>query len=81
MNKRCVTSSSIKLLGHFVIQRLYVLGSNEAQTEFRILKIHRTEPKSLVIEEDNGVYNAREINNIIGMADSGNRSKVRRETK
>ena len=77
----CFTSSSITLMVLCAFQRLYVLGSNEAQTEFRILKIHRTEPKSLVIEEDNGVYNAREINNIIGMADSGNRSKVRRETK
>lgn len=37
---------------HFVFQRYFLVGSNQAQTKHRVLKIDRTEPKDLVIIDD-----------------------------
>lgn len=33
-------------------QRYFLVGSNQAQTKHRVLKIDRTEPKDLVIIDD-----------------------------
>lgn len=33
-------------------QRFYLVGSNDAETRFRVLKIDRTEPKELVLSDD-----------------------------
>lgn len=33
-------------------QRFFLVGSNQAQTKHRVLKIDRTEPKDLVIIDD-----------------------------
>lgn len=56
--------------------RFYVVGSNNAQSKFRVLKIDRTDPKRLNISDDTAVYNSREIRDLLTMIDVGNRSKI-----
>jgi hypothetical protein len=56
--------------------RFYIVGSNEDQSKFRVLKIDRTEPKELVINDDKIIYNEKEIRELLTMIDVGNRSKV-----
>jgi hypothetical protein len=41
-----------------------------------VLKIHRNEPRKLVLSDDNVVYTAKEIRDLLTMVDVGNRSKV-----
>ena len=53
-----------------------MVGSNDSQTKFRVLKIDRTEPKELIISDDKIVYSEREIRDLLTMIDVGNRSKV-----
>ena len=59
-----------------IFQRYYVVGSNDSQTKFRVLKIDRTEPRELIISDDKIVYSEREIRDLLTMIDVGNRSKV-----
>ena len=43
------------IVTHFSLlffQRLYLIGSNNTQTKFRVLKIDRTEPHGLSITDD-----------------------------
>ncbi len=54
-------------------QRYFLVGSNNTETKFRLLKIDRTEPKELVIFDDKIVYSAKEIREILNMIDDGNR--------
>lgn len=56
--------------------RYYVVGSNNTETQFRVLNVHRDEPRDLVITDDHIVYDTREIKSLLMMADVGNRSKV-----
>ncbi|TRY78581.1 hypothetical protein TCAL_11221 [Tigriopus californicus] len=56
--------------------RYYVVGSNNTETQFRVLNIHRNEPRDLVITDDQLVYDTQEIKSLLMMADVGNRSKV-----
>lgn len=37
---------------HVSFQRYFLVGTNQAQTKHRVLKIDRTEPKDLVIIDD-----------------------------
>ena len=53
-----------------------MVGSNDSQTKFRVLKIDRTEPRELIISDDKIVYSEREIRDLLTMIDVGNRSKV-----
>ncbi|CAH1788511.1 unnamed protein product [Owenia fusiformis] len=55
--------------------RFYIVGSNNTETKFRVLKIDRTEPKELVVTNDNVSYSPQEIRNLLHMIDVGNRSK------
>ena len=43
---------------------------------FRVLKIDRSESKTLDISDDRTLYNAREIRDLLTMIDVGNRSKI-----
>ena len=43
--------------------RIYIVGSNNMQTKFRVLKIDRTEPRALKISDDKQVYSQKEVNN------------------
>jgi len=56
--------------------RFYVVGSNNTQSSFRVLKIDRLDPKNLNISDDKTLYNNREIRDLLTMIDVGNRSKI-----
>uniref|UniRef100_A0A665WTE3 SAC domain-containing protein n=1 Tax=Echeneis naucrates TaxID=173247 RepID=A0A665WTE3_ECHNA len=54
----------------------FLVGSNQAQTKHRVLKIDRTEPKDLVIIDDKHVYNHQEVRELLSRLDLGNRTKI-----
>ena len=56
--------------------RIYVIGFDVSQSYYRLLKIDRTEPKSLLIDDDNRKYTEREIDEILQMIDGGNTNSV-----
>ncbi|CAG2102960.1 unnamed protein product [Medioppia subpectinata] len=56
------------------INRLFIIGSNNTQTRFRVLKIDRTEAKELNVIDDKLEYNQLEIRELLVMVDVGNRS-------
>uniref|UniRef100_A0A3Q0RDM9 FIG4 phosphoinositide 5-phosphatase n=1 Tax=Amphilophus citrinellus TaxID=61819 RepID=A0A3Q0RDM9_AMPCI len=56
--------------------RYFLVGSNDAQTKYRVLKIDRTEPRDLVIIDDKHVYNQQEVKELLGRLDLGNRTKI-----
>ena len=41
--------------------RIYIVGSNNMETKFRVLKIDRTEPRALKISDDKIVYSQKEV--------------------
>lgn len=55
--------------------RIYIVGSNNMENKFRVLKIDRTEPRSLKISDDKTIYSQKEIRELLVMIDTGNRSK------
>ncbi|XP_023932242.1 polyphosphoinositide phosphatase [Lingula anatina] len=55
--------------------RYYVVGSNNTESRFRVLKIDRQESRDLVLHDDGLEYTHREIRNLLHMIDSGNRPK------
>jgi len=56
--------------------KFYLVGSNNTQTSFRVLKIDRVDPKNLEVSDDNTVYTTKEIRELLTMIDVGNRSKI-----
>ncbi|CAH2076255.1 unnamed protein product, partial [Iphiclides podalirius] len=54
--------------------RFYLIGSNNTQTRFRVLKIDRTDPKELILVDDKVEYNKQEIHQLLNMIGFGNRS-------
>uniref|UniRef100_A0A3P9KQH1 FIG4 phosphoinositide 5-phosphatase n=1 Tax=Oryzias latipes TaxID=8090 RepID=A0A3P9KQH1_ORYLA len=56
--------------------RYFLVGSNQAETKHRVLKIDRTEPKDLVIIDDKHVYNQQEVRELLSRLDLGNRTKM-----
>ncbi|XP_074642005.1 polyphosphoinositide phosphatase-like [Tubulanus polymorphus] len=60
--------------------RFFIVGSNNTETVFRVLKIDRTEPKRLNIVNDDVEYTQRQIRDMLMMIDFGNRSKQMRTT-
>lgn len=56
--------------------RYYLIGSNNTQTAFKVLKIDRTEPfDELTIFDDRFEYNYQEICELLVRLDSGNKTK------
>lgn len=55
---------------HFIVvsffQRFFLVGSNQTETKFRILKIDRTETKELVVVEDQARYSSKEMKELLG---------------
>ncbi|CAG2179630.1 unnamed protein product, partial [Oppiella nova] len=47
--------------------RLFIIGSNNTQTRFRVLKIDRTEAKELNVIDDKLEYNQQEIRELLVM--------------
>ena len=52
------------------------MGSNWEQTRFRVLKIDRTEPRELILNDDGTVYSQEEVRDLLKMIEVGNRTKV-----
>ncbi|XP_039259102.2 polyphosphoinositide phosphatase-like [Styela clava] len=52
--------------------KYFVIGSNNAETKFKVLKIDRSEPKNLVIEEDKAEYTLPQVKEIIERLHAGN---------
>lgn len=56
------------------MQRFYLIGSNNTQTRFRVLKIDRTDPRELILVDDKVEYNKQEIHQLLNMIGFGNRA-------
>ncbi|XP_056096485.1 polyphosphoinositide phosphatase [Rhinichthys klamathensis goyatoka] len=65
-----------KLVLYETRARYFLVGSNNAQTKHRVLKIDRTEPRDLVIIDDKHVYSQLEVRELLGRLDLGNRTKI-----
>ncbi|CAG9765575.1 unnamed protein product [Ceutorhynchus assimilis] len=68
-----IISSIQKMALYETKSKYYLVGSNNSQTRFRVLKIDRTEPKDLEIHDDKVEYSAEEIRDLVNMIESGNR--------
>ncbi|KAK7108164.1 polyphosphoinositide phosphatase-like isoform X2 [Littorina saxatilis] len=64
-----------KLVLYETKARFYIVGSNKIETRFRVLKIDRTEPRDLVINDDKVEYSRTEIRSVLSMIDGGNKTK------
>ncbi|RVE46868.1 hypothetical protein evm_008513 [Chilo suppressalis] len=53
--------------------RFYLIGSNNTQTRFRVLKIDRTDARELILVDDKVEYNKQEIHQLLNMIGFGNR--------
>lgn len=71
-----IISSVQKLVLYETRARYFLVGSNNAETKFRVLKIDRTEPKDLVVIDDRHVYSQQEVRELLGRLDLGNRTKM-----
>ncbi|KAM9005057.1 polyphosphoinositide phosphatase isoform X2 [Sarcophilus harrisii] len=71
-----IISSVQKLVLYETRARYFLVGSNHAETKYRVLKIDRTEPKDLVIIDDKHVYTQQEVRELLGRLDLGNRTKM-----
>ncbi|XP_028034235.1 polyphosphoinositide phosphatase isoform X1 [Bombyx mandarina] len=54
--------------------RFYLIGSNNTETRFRVLKIDRTDPRDLTLVDDKVEYNKQEIHQLLNMIGFGNRT-------
>lgn len=50
-----------------------MIGSNNTETRFRVLKIDRTDPRELILVDDKFEYNKQEIHQLLNMIGFGNR--------
>ncbi|KAF7286543.1 hypothetical protein GWI33_004946 [Rhynchophorus ferrugineus] len=70
----CPIISSIQKMALYETKsKYYLVGSNNTQTRFRVLKIDRTDPKDLEIIDDKVEYSPEEIHILVNMIESGNR--------
>nr|CAH7715536.1 unnamed protein product [Callosobruchus chinensis] len=68
-----IISSIQKMALYETKSKYYLVGSNNTQTRFRVIKIDRMEAKDLVLYDDKVEYTAEEIQNLINMIEAGNR--------
>ncbi|XP_069830928.1 polyphosphoinositide phosphatase isoform X1 [Dendropsophus ebraccatus] len=71
-----IISGIQKLILYETRARYFLVGSNHAETKYRVLKIDRTEPRDLVIIDDKHVYTQQEVRELLGRLDLGNRTKM-----
>lgn len=57
-----------------MFQRFYIVGSNQSDERFRVLKIDRTSGNELNVIDDEVVYSKQEITELLGMIENGNKS-------
>ncbi|ELT99122.1 hypothetical protein CAPTEDRAFT_142019 [Capitella teleta] len=69
-------SSIQKIVIYETKARFYVVGSNNIESRFRVLKIDRTEPQDLCVVDDKVEYTRKEIVNLLRTIESGNRTKT-----
>ncbi|XP_067120372.1 polyphosphoinositide phosphatase [Centruroides vittatus] len=70
-----VISSVQKIALYETKARFFLVGSNNTQTKFRVLKIDRTELKELIVIDDKMEYTHKEIRDLLTMIDVGNRPR------
>ncbi|KAF4520837.1 hypothetical protein B566_EDAN007133 [Ephemera danica] len=75
-----IISSIQKIALYETKARFYLVGSNNTQTRFRVLKIDRMEPRNLVVIDDKVEYSQDEIRDLVNMIDVGNRTKGAQRT-
>ncbi|XP_021930224.1 polyphosphoinositide phosphatase isoform X2 [Zootermopsis nevadensis] len=71
-----VISSIQKIALYETKARFYLIGSNNTQTRFRVLKIDRMEPYELSVVDDKVEYTQEEIRDLVTMIDVGNRTRA-----
>ncbi|KAI8339268.1 SacI homology domain-containing protein [Chlamydoabsidia padenii] len=54
--------------------RYYIVGTDQSKQRYRVLQVHRTNPKDLVVIEDDVVYTEQEKTKLLDMIEDGNRS-------
>ncbi|KAI8086042.1 polyphosphoinositide phosphatase [Halteromyces radiatus] len=54
--------------------RYYIVGTDQSKQRYRVLQIHRTNPKDLVVIEDDVVYTEQEKTKLLNMIEDGNLS-------
>lgn len=52
--------------------RYYLIGTNQSRQRYRVLQIHRTNPKELTVIEDEAVYTENEKTRLLKMIEDGN---------
>ncbi|KAI8147495.1 SacI homology domain-containing protein [Fennellomyces sp. T-0311] len=52
--------------------RYYLIGTNQSRQKYRVLQIHRTNPKELVVIEDDVVYSETQKTRLLNMIENGN---------
>ncbi|CAO3590021.1 unnamed protein product [Absidia cylindrospora] len=52
--------------------RYYIVGTDHSKQRYRVLKVHRTNPKDLVVIDDGVVYTEQEKNKLLNMIENGN---------
>ncbi|XP_063990283.1 polyphosphoinositide phosphatase [Diachasmimorpha longicaudata] len=76
-----IISSIQKIALYETKSRFYLMGSNNTQTRFRVLKIDRQESRELSLVDDKMEYTQEEIIELVNMIDQGNRSKAGHRSK
>lgn len=71
-----VISSIQKIALYETKTRFYLIGSNNTQTRFRVLKIDRMEPYELSVTDDKVEYTQEEIRDLVTMIDVSNRTRA-----
>jgi len=70
-----LVSSVQKIILYETKQRYYLIGTNNLENKYRVLKVDRTDAKELIIHDDEVTYSQREIKQMLQMIDVGNRTK------
>ncbi|KAJ3191309.1 phosphatidylinositol-3,5-bisphosphate 5-phosphatase, partial [Dinochytrium kinnereticum] len=55
-------------------QRLYMVGSNQSEDSYRILKIDRTDTEEVNVTDDEIIYSKQEMMDLLAMIENGNKS-------
>ncbi|UYV76306.1 FIG4 [Cordylochernes scorpioides] len=61
-------------------KRFYIIGSNNTQTKFRVLKIDRTEPHELVVVDDQIEYSSKQMKDMLNTIHAGNKNTSLKST-
>jgi len=70
-----LVSSVQKIILYETKQRYYLIGTNNMENKYRVLKVDRTDAKELIIHDDGVTYSQKEIKQMLQMIDVGNRTK------